>query len=142
MEPPIQSAKHDRLFNALARSKFRSRFRLQGRDLDYLAEKGLDEVMLHARRFLAERLFPGQIANDGKQTPLRGHPVFVAQHATATCCRTCLAKWHAIPPGRPLVQAQQEHVLGVIRAWLQKQADAAGPCDPARSTIRQGVLDL
>ncbi len=25
--------------------------------------------------------------NDGKQTPFRGHPVFTAQHATATCCR-------------------------------------------------------
>lgn len=39
---------------------------------------------------------PKNIDNDGKQTPMRGHPVFIAQHATATCCRECLKKWHNI----------------------------------------------
>ncbi|WP_251023391.1 DUF4186 family protein [Streptomyces sp. ISL-10] len=29
-------------------------------------------------------------------------PVFVAQHATATCCRTCLERWHVVPAGRAL----------------------------------------
>lgn len=111
----------DHLFAALARSKFRSRFKLGTKDLAYLADKGLSEVMQHAHKFLATRLFPAQIANDGKQTPMRGHPVFVAQHATATCCRQCLAKWHRIPAGRALDQAEQDHVLGVLRAWLETQ---------------------
>lgn len=114
------------VFDRLARSKFRSRFRLHEKDLSYLSEKGLETVMLHAQQFLAKRLFPAHIANDGKQTPMRGHPVFVAQHATGTCCRSCLAKWHGIPPGRPLLAAEQERVLDVIRMWIEKQAGRQG----------------
>ncbi len=89
----------DDLFAALARSKFRSRFSLGAKERAYLAEKTLPVVLEHGRQFLVERLAPAQPRNDGRQTPMRGHPVFVAQHATATCCRGCLAKWHFIPQG-------------------------------------------
>lgn len=108
----------DDLFRALARSRFRSQFRLQPRDAAYLREKGIDVVMQHADAFIAQRLAPAQPANDGKQTPWRGHPVFVAQHATACCCRGCLEKWHAIPRGHELTPAEREHVLLALRRWL------------------------
>ncbi len=88
----------DDVFARLADSAFRSRFRLAARDRDYLRARGKETVLLHARDFVAERLAPARPANDGKQTPFSGHPVFVAQHATATCCRNCLSKWHGIPP--------------------------------------------
>ncbi|HFE7615161.1 TPA: DUF4186 family protein [Salmonella enterica subsp. enterica serovar Newport] len=65
-----------------------------------------------------KRLAPAHPANDGKQTPMRGHPVFIAQHATATCCRGCLAKWHQIPQGEPLSKAQQQYIVSVIHYWL------------------------
>jgi len=89
----------DELFAALAQSEFRSRFRLGQREQMQLAEKSLPVILEHARRLLAARLAPAEIPNDGRQTPLRGHPVFIAQHATGTCCRGCLQKWHFIPPG-------------------------------------------
>jgi hypothetical protein len=111
----------DDLFPRLAGSAFRRRFRLGPRERDYLAAKGLDAVLAHARDFIARRLAPAQPANDGKQTPFRGHPVFVAQHATATCCRSCLAKWHAIPAGRALTEAEQAHVVAAIERWLRDQ---------------------
>ena len=114
----------DELFAALARSAFRRSFTLKGRDRDYLREKGLPLVMQHAADFIARRLAPAVIANDGKQTPFRGHPVFVAQHATACCCRGCLSKWHRIPPGRELTPAETAYVLSVIERWLcQQQAE-------------------
>ena len=117
----------DDLFARLARSAFRQRFTLGPRDRTYLRTKGLAEVLIHARRFVAERLAPAEIVNDGRQTPFRGHPVFVAQHATATCCRGCLAKWHGIPAGRPLTEAEQEHAVAVIARWLRAQpADQDG----------------
>ncbi len=31
---------------------------------------------------------------------MKGHPVFVAQHATATCCRECIRKWHKNTTGK------------------------------------------
>ena len=132
----------DRLFDSLAKSKFRSRFRLKVKDLSYLTEKGLEVVMDHARAFLETRLFPAHPASDGKQTPMRGHPVFVAQHATATCCRTCLAKWHGIPAGLPVPQTEQERVLTVIRYWLMQQIQEEGPIDLKSSPSPQREFDF
>ena len=108
----------DDLFAALGKSSFRRRFALGPKEREVLAGKGMAAVRDHARTFVAQRLAPAAPANDGKQTPFRGHPVFVAQHATATCCRGCLAKWHGIPAGRPLTQDEQEHVVRAIGRWL------------------------
>jgi hypothetical protein len=114
----------DDLFAALERSAFRRRFSLGPREREYLRAKSLPVVLDHARDFIAKRLAPAEPANDGRQTPWRGHPVFVAQHATATCCRSCLQKWHAIQKGRALTPAEQAHVVGVIERWLRMQPDA------------------
>ncbi|TFW09961.1 DUF4186 domain-containing protein [Oxalobacteraceae bacterium OM1] len=111
----------DELFAALDRSAFRRRFRLSARDLDYLQDRTLPVVLGHARDFIAQRLAPALPPNDGKQTPFRGHPVFVAQHATATCCRGCLAKWHGIAAGHALDTAEQAHVLAVLERWLRSE---------------------
>ena len=111
----------DRVFEGLGRSNFRRRFRLQGRELQYLRDRGLDEVMRHADDLLSRRLAPAEPANDGKQTPFRNHPVFVAQHATASCCRGCLAKWHGIARGHELTVAERAHVLQALRRWLDDQ---------------------
>lgn len=109
----------DELFEALSKSAFRKKFHLQGKELDYLHANGLPTVMKHARDFIAKRLAPAAIANDGKQTPFRGHPVFVAQHATACCCRGCLEKWHRIPKGRVLTPAEQDYLVAVMEKWLR-----------------------
>ena len=78
------------LLDKLAKSPFRSRFKLSSADKLYIRQKGLDTIRLHAQDFIKTRLAPAYIPNDGKQTPMRHHPVFIAQHATATCCRGCL----------------------------------------------------
>ncbi len=111
----------DQLFVALGKSAFRRRFHLSAADRDYVTKKTMPVVLGHARDFVARRLAPAEPANDGKQTPLRGHPVFVAQHATATCCRGCLAKWHAVPAGRELSPAEREHVVAVIGRWIERE---------------------
>jgi hypothetical protein len=111
----------DRIFERLARSAFRRRFKLGQSDLRYLESKGMSAVLTHARRFIDERLAPAEPLNDGRQTPFRGHPVFVAQHATATCCRGCLEKWHGIERGRALTAMEREHVLAVLERWVDTQ---------------------
>ena len=111
----------DLLFSSLAGSTFRSRFRLGDKERAYLEERPLATVLDHAREFVATRLAPAEPANDGRQTPMRGHPAFIAQHATATCCRSCLQKWHGIAAGRPLTALEQQHVVAAIERWLQAQ---------------------
>jgi hypothetical protein len=99
----------------------RVRQRLGPKERAYLAVKGLPTILRHARDFVIERLAPASPQNDGWQTPWHGHPVFVAQHATATCCRKCLKKWHFIPLGRPLTEQEIEYVVRVIERWFRQQ---------------------
>ena len=109
------------LFERLACSRFRSSFSLNANDRAYIADKGMDTIRRHAHDFVEKRLAPSEPQNDGKQTPMRGHPVFVAQHATATCCRGCLEKWHNIPKGRELTAQEQDYVVDVILQWIDRQ---------------------
>ena len=92
----------------LKTSPFRARFHLTAQDLQYIEQKGLPVIRSHAEDFISTRLAPAFPEHDGKQTPMRGHPVFKAQHACACCCRGCLSKWYHIPEGVPLTPRQQE----------------------------------
>ena len=109
------------LWKRLSQSKFRSSFSLKANDRSYVSDKGMDKVREHACDFIRKRLAQADIPNDGKQTPMRGHPVFVAQHATATCCRGCLEKWHHIPKGRELTETEQEYIVNVIMEWISRE---------------------
>jgi predicted Fe-S protein YdhL (DUF1289 family) len=110
-----------------ATSRFRRCFRLSDRDRAYAKTRGSDVIRSHARDFVARRLAPAAPRNDGRQTPMRGHPVFVAQHATATCCRGCLRKWHGIETSRPLTDADQERVVRLIMNWIDGHLASAAP---------------
>jgi hypothetical protein len=114
----------DDIFSALARSPFRSRFHLGVKERTYLAEKSLPVILEHGRQFIRDRLAAAEPKNDGKQTPMRGHPIFIAQHATATCCRGCLEKWHRIPRRRELSEDDIEYVVAVLSRWLSKQSSS------------------
>lgn len=109
------------IFERLAKSAFRSKFKLKKADLDYIDQKGLTTIESHAKDFIKKRVAPAEITNDGKQTPMRGHPVFIAQHATATCCRGCIEKWHHIPKDRELSETEQQHLVNIIMTWIKKQ---------------------
>lgn len=104
----------------LQTSPFRAKFHLTKRDVEYIKEKGMEKIKSHAYDFISSRLAPAFPKNDGKQTPLRGHPVFIAQHATATCCRSCLQKWHKIEKDKPLSDNQIEFVVNLIMFWIQQ----------------------
>ena len=111
----------DRKLEALSKSNFRSRFGLKEKDLVYVKEKGMDTIYRHDQDFIRTRLADSFPKNDGKQTPMRGHPVFIAQHATATCCRGCIYKWHNIPQGRELTSHEQEFIVQLIMRWIERE---------------------
>jgi hypothetical protein len=113
----------EQLFSRLAQSKFRSRFKLRIKEQQYLQNKGFQTIEQHARDFIRERIAPSSPENDGKQTPMKNHPVFIAQHATATCCRKCLEKWHGIKIGEQLTDQQIKYIISIIMYWLHKNAE-------------------
>lgn len=106
---------------ALSKSKFRSGFKLKEKEKEYIKEKGMDTIESHAYDFITKRLAPKEIINDGKQTPMKGHQVFIAQHATATCCRGCLYKWHQIRKEKELTQKEIKYVVDLIMEWIKRQ---------------------
>lgn len=105
----------------LKKSKFRNSFNLKEKDIKYAKEKGYKEIEKHTKDFIYQRLSPKNPKNDGKQTPMKGHPTFIAQHATATCCRSCLEKWHKIPKNKELTKQEQEYIVKIIMTWITKQ---------------------
>ena len=133
------------LFARLAKSPFRSRFRLSPADRAYILEKGSGTIRRHAEDFVRTRLAPAHPLHDGKQTPMRGHPVFTAQHATACCCRGCLRKWHGIPEGVELDGDQRRYVTDVLMAWIARQMEAvpppAAPAPARRARTRKSPGD-
>ena len=112
----------DEALNKLSHSAFRSKFKLTKKDFEYIEKTGLDKIREHAKRFIRERLSPADIPNDGSQTPTRGHPVFRAQHACACCCRGCLNKWYNVPKNTQLTETQQEKIVNLIMAWIEREA--------------------
>ncbi|MEU2062779.1 DUF4186 domain-containing protein [Streptomyces sp. NPDC013455] len=125
----------DQRLDALARQPFRARFHLRGRDRATAGLKGPATLRRHAYDLIAQRLAPAEPRKDGRQTPYRGHPVFVAQHATATCCRTCLQRWHGIPKGRALTRTEHVYVVDVICRWIAREMEdgAISGQDPCRA---------
>ena len=105
----------------LGKSSFRTKFHLGPKDIKYIEEKGMDRIERHAADFIKKRLAPKDIENDGKQTPMRGHPVFLAQHACACCCRGCLNKWYHIPKNRELTLDEQKRIVKLLMSWIKKE---------------------
>lgn len=111
----------DYLFENLSKSKFRSSFHLRKYMIDYVNEKGMDKIEEHAYDFINKKLKPAYPKNDGRQIAYKGHPVFIAQHATGTCCRGCLEKWHHIPKGQELTDEEVDYVVKVIMKWIENE---------------------
>jgi len=124
----------DARLHRIGQHPFRAKFRLRGRDRAVVDLCGITTVRRHAEELVGRRLAPAEPRNDGRQTPYRGHPVFVAQHATATCCRTCLARWHDIPAGHALDGAERSYVVEAICRWIAKQS---APHPPAVTRSRR-----
>ncbi len=112
---------HTALFERLSKSDFRSKFHLKPKDIEYISQKTLPVIRRHAADFVTSRLAPAYIPNDGKQTPMRGHPVFIAQHATGCCCRFCFEKWHHIPRGRQLTDKEINYAVSVLMTWITNE---------------------
>jgi hypothetical protein len=105
----------------LSKSKFRSSFHLRKYMIDYINEKGMDTVKKHTIDFIEQKLSSANPKNDGKQTPMKGHPTFIAQHACACCCRGCLEKWHHIKKGKELSRNEKNYIYLLLTTWIENE---------------------
>jgi len=111
----------DEILYKLSKSKFRSSFHLNKQMKNYIDDKGIDKIKEHGYDFVNKRLKPSYIENDGKKTPYKGHPIFIAQHACACCCRSCLEKWHHIPKNKELDNKEVEYIVNILIKWIEME---------------------
>ena len=111
----------DTKLDELSKSKFRSSFRLRRYMFSYIEEHGLDKIKEHAYEIVTKNIAPANPKNDGKQTPTKNHPVFMAQHACACCCRSCLEKWHHIPKGKELTKNEINYIVSLLMEWIARE---------------------
>lgn len=109
----------EQAIKSLQKSSFRSKFKLSSKDQQYIRDKGINIIRKHVHDFISTRIAPQFPKNDGKQTPMEGHPVFIAQHATATCCRGCIQKWHGIKKGKELTDQEIQFFVELIMKWIE-----------------------
>ncbi|MFI7193559.1 DUF4186 domain-containing protein [Nocardia nova] len=117
----LDHATLDARLAAIARQPFRAKFHLREPEMEFVALRGMTVVREHAADLIGKRLAPAHPARDGKQTPWGGHPVFRAQHATGTCCRSCLQRTHGIGKGRELTTPEREYVVDIICRWVENE---------------------
>jgi len=68
-----------------------------------------------------KKIAPAYPVNDGKQTPMHGHPVFKAMYATAFCCRGCMEKWHQVPQGKELTEEQVARIADFLVCRIERK---------------------
>ncbi len=113
--------KEEKILEKLSTSKFRSSFYLKQKDFEYIDRVGLEKIKEHAYDFITKRLSGAIVPYDGRQTPMKGHPVFITQHKTATCCRNCLYKWHKIKPNKELSKEEIDYIVNLIMYSIEKE---------------------
>lgn len=110
------------MLDSLAKSKFRGSFKLNKNMISYVNEKGLDKITKDAYEIVLKRIAIYNPLKDGKQTPMKQvHPVFIAQHATGTCCRVCLLKIHNVTKERDLNDEEINFIVMLIMTWIKNQ---------------------
>lgn len=107
--------------NSLDNSKFRSSFHLGNYMKEYIKSKGIDTIEKHCDDFINKNLKIYNKEKDGHQTPTKNHPVFIAQHATATCCRGCIEKWYHIPKEKELNDKEIKSIKAIIMSWINRE---------------------
>lgn len=114
--------KRDLLLIKLSKSKFRNSFHLNSKMKEYISLKGIDKIQSDAYDIINSRIKPKNPKNDGKQTPMKQvHPVFIAQHACACCCRGCIEKWHNIPQNKELSNSEVDYIVSVLIEWIKRE---------------------
>lgn len=95
--------------------------RLTQRKQNYALRKGRAGIRVAAEKRIRSRVGPKQPLKDGTLTPWNGDILDYAQHATACCCRTCIAEWHDIPAGRELNEEEIRYLTDLLCLYVDER---------------------
>jgi hypothetical protein len=109
------------VFKRLKKSSICNKFTLKEHEWNYLANRGLDAVLLEGRSIIIHRFSEDDSNHNCKNSPLRHHPVLVALHATGCCCRSSLFKWHGVDKEMELREKDIFYILLIIKEWFVRE---------------------
>ena len=115
------------LLDALERELIRHHFwhlPFDQKALDHASRKGRRQLYNGVKQRLRTSVGKAVPFRDGTQTPMSGNVLYYAQHATATCCRTCINYWHGLPRGRPLTESELDYLESLITRFLDDRLPA------------------
>jgi hypothetical protein len=84
---------------------------------EYLSEKRSNPRFFSIGQVIGESIYEDDFAE--RFGPMKGYPVFIAQHGTSTCCRRCISKWHGIEKGRALSEVEVEFIVAAKMGWIK-----------------------
>lgn len=99
------------------------KFVLAEPEQEYVTSRGMEILRLHAADFVNKRLAPANPKNDGRQTPTKGHPVFIAQHACGCNDRSSVEEFFGYEMGRELTGDEVDKIVDSILRWIQDHLD-------------------
>ena len=99
------------------------KFALGEPEQEYVTSRGMDILRLHATDFVNKRLAPANPKNDGRQTPTKGHPVFIAQHACGCNDRAGVEEFFGFEMGRELTEDEVGAIVDAILSWIGENLD-------------------
>ena len=92
------------------------------REINYAKRKGTKGLQGRAEEVLRGKVFAVSGWLNDVQTGYSG-VIESAQHATATCCRKCIAYWHGVPVDAKPTEDQ----ITYLRQWIMKYIAARFP---------------
>jgi hypothetical protein len=94
---------------------------LTDHERNYAKRKGRAGMRVAAEKRIRDVVAPAQPFMDGARVKWTGHILNHAQHATACCCRTCIAEWHGIPAGRELTQDEIRYLTDLLCLYVDER---------------------
>lgn len=85
---------------------------------DHALRKGRVALLGSVANRIAKAVAVENPFRDGQQTPFQGNVIYYAQHATASCCRTCIEYWHGIEKGRALTAEEQDYLVQLVTLYI------------------------
>ena len=113
--------KIEEVFSKLNKTGRISNFSLGDAEIEYVSSRGIEILRLHATDFIQKRIAPKEPKNDGYQTPAKGHPVFLAQHACGCNDIDSVEQFFGFKKGSLLKEKEVNLIVDVIVSWLEDQ---------------------
>lgn len=94
---------------------------------NYGTRKGRIALLNGTTRFVRKHVGPPKDAFDGRRvpwpdkTPEKMNPYYYAQHATATCCRSCIETWYGIIPEESLSDQALAFFTALINEFIAER---------------------